>query len=165
MRKLMAVMLVLAVAVAAQADLRTYNSLFTAANVPLTGTEVDGDGFGWAVSFDSSTLGEVDETTALTLGWITGFGYTVNAGSFTVNELDTVSAVLYDAPSSGSALNFIVSAPVVVPDLTDPIAPGSNEVTFDFSGSSWEAIPEPATIGLMGIAGLGMFLARKKVRA
>ena len=26
-------------------------------------------------------------------------------------------------------------------------------------------IPEPATIGLMGIAGLGMFLARKKVRA
>lgn len=27
------------------------------------------------------------------------------------------------------------------------------------------AIPEPATLGLMGIAGLGMFLARKKSRA
>ena len=27
-----------------------------------------------------------------------------------------------------------------------------------------EAIPEPATLGLMGIAGLGMFLARKKAR-
>lgn len=28
-----------------------------------------------------------------------------------------------------------------------------------------QIVPEPATIGLMGIAGLGMFLARRKVRA
>ena len=31
--------------------------------------------------------------------------------------------------------------------------------------TSVEVIPEPATLGLMGIAGLGMFLARKKTRA
>ncbi|WP_372808530.1 PEP-CTERM sorting domain-containing protein [Pontiella sp.] len=27
-----------------------------------------------------------------------------------------------------------------------------------------EVIPEPATLGLMGVAGLGMFLARRKAR-
>ena len=31
-------------------------------------------------------------------------------------------------------------------------------------GTDTEIIPEPATIGLMGLAGLGMFLARRKAR-
>ncbi len=42
----------------------------------------------------------------------------------------------------------------------------ANTVTDDVEISSLgtTVIPEPATIGLMGIAGLGMFLARRKVR-
>jgi hypothetical protein len=32
-------------------------------------------------------------------------------------------------------------------------------------GTGIEVIPEPATIGMMGIAGLGMFLARRKARS
>ena len=30
--------------------------------------------------------------------------------------------------------------------------------------SNIEVVPEPATLGLMGVAGLGMFLARRKSR-
>ena len=162
MKKLMIVMLAVATAVAVQADLRTYNSLFTGVDsVAPGGTGAVGEGFGWAVSVTSDTLGVVQETGADNFGWNTGFGYTINTFSFTVEELDSVTLTMYDAPTSGGAGNFIVSAPIVVADLTDPIAPGSNEYTFDFSGSTWEAIPEPATIGLMGIAGLGMFLGKE----
>ncbi len=44
---------------------------------------------------------------------------------------------------------------------------GAEEVSItggSFLDANGTVIPEPATIGLMGIAGLGMFLARRKVR-
>jgi hypothetical protein len=50
------------------------------------------------------------------------------------------------------------------------LQPGSDPAATpqNFSGgdvtTNIEVVPEPATIGLMGIAGLGMFLARKKSR-
>jgi hypothetical protein len=39
-----------------------------------------------------------------------------------------------------------------------------NSTAMDIDSQGLQVIPEPATIGLMGIAGLGMFLARRKVR-
>lgn len=54
-------------------------------------------------------------------------------------------------------------------DPTDPLQL-PEAIFFDNGGAGGTAdgsvtvIPEPATIGLMGIAGLGMFLARKKAR-
>ncbi|MDF7800963.1 PEP-CTERM sorting domain-containing protein [Pontiellaceae bacterium B1224] len=50
------------------------------------------------------------------------------------------------------------------------LQPGTDPalVAQSFNGgdvqTATEVIPEPATLGLMGIAGLGMFLARKKAR-
>ena len=44
---------------------------------------------------------------------------------------------------------------------------GENGTAFagqDAAGNVYQVIPEPATLGLMGVAGLGMFLARKKSR-
>ena len=52
----------------------------------------------------------------------------------------------------------------------DDLQPGTDPpaVAQSFNGgavqTSVEVIPEPATIGLMGIAGLGLFLARRKAR-
>lgn len=42
--------------------------------------------------------------------------------------------------------------------------PGADFTTLDLNSGGTSVIPEPATFGLMGIAGLGMFLARKKAR-
>ena len=51
---------------------------------------------------------------------------------------------------------------------TDPgtVFSGSimEDVTTNIDSQGTQVIPEPATFGLMGIAGLGMFLARKKAR-
>ncbi len=54
-------------------------------------------------------------------------------------------------------------------DITDPKAL-QQAVFVDNGGlggvaNMGQVIPEPATLGLMGIAGLGMFLARKKARS
>ncbi|VGO16120.1 hypothetical protein PDESU_04710 [Pontiella desulfatans] len=54
-------------------------------------------------------------------------------------------------------------------DISDPKATPEGKF-FDNGGAGGTAtgavtvIPEPATIGLMGIAGIGMFLARRKAR-
>jgi hypothetical protein len=46
----------------------------------------------------------------------------------------------------------------------DP-APGANQaITLGDVQTNVQVIPEPATVGLMGIAGLGLFLARRKAR-
>jgi len=50
------------------------------------------------------------------------------------------------------------SQPGGTPNPTQGIALGNVQ-------TSTQVIPEPATLGLMGVAGLGMFLARKKTRA
>lgn len=53
-------------------------------------------------------------------------------------------------------------------DFSGSQPPSPQAVLYGFDGDgadgSITVIPEPATIGLMGIAGLGMFLARRKVR-
>ena len=65
---------------------------------------------------------------------------------------------VYEQAISFASLNS--SDPLVLPEA----------IFFDNAGAGGVAdgsvtvIPEPATIGLMGIAGLGMFLARRKVR-
>jgi len=68
--------------------------------------------------------------------------------------------------SSGAMWNFYTGNPAGF-----STAQGANSLgtlsagNFDVSGAgALPVIPEPATIGLMGVAGLGMFLARRKVR-
>ena len=55
--------------------------------------------------------------------------------------------------------DFVQSGPLGPPAESYDIGQGA------FAVADQQVIPEPATIGLMGIAGLGMFLARRKVRA
>ncbi|VGO21231.1 hypothetical protein SCARR_03303 [Pontiella sulfatireligans] len=66
------------------------------------------------------------------------------ASQYLVVDAATVGSGAVQAP--GTPVGYTLGAPV----------------------GTWQtvvAIPEPATLGLMGIAGLGMYLARKKVRS
>jgi hypothetical protein len=61
---------------------------------------------------------------------------------------------------------FLAELSYVVPDLDNSPNPPSPGVTFDPGGvTAVNVVPEPATLGLMGIAGLGMYLARRKTRS
>jgi hypothetical protein len=51
---------------------------------------------------------------------------------------------------------------IVAADVAADGTGGGAALQLDFNGT--QVVPEPATIGLMGIAGLGMYLARRKVR-
>lgn len=55
--------------------------------------------------------------------------------------------------------------PPAAPDIRDLDNAGAGGFAgLQPNGDVYQVIPEPATIGLMGIAGLGMFLARRKTR-
>ena len=123
----------------------------------------------------NDTVIETIPYTLNTLGafqdWATGYSVTIGgAGVAYDNDMWIVAVGSgLDGISNGdlayvTEINSLVTDRVVGP--TDP-AEGLN---FDAGGTGVNAnttviaIPEPATFGLMGIAGLGMFLARKKAR-
>jgi hypothetical protein len=63
---------------------------------------------------------------------------------------------------------YLDSAAIAVVDLSDTDAPQSVEINTDLTYGdelNTQVIPEPATIGLLGIAGAGLFAARRKTRA
>jgi hypothetical protein len=124
------------------------------ANVAL-GTPSDGDGAGWyAQVIGGNTTGG---NTSATFGWSTGFGYYINSFAFNADEGASVSMVLWDSATSGIG-HYLQSAAVPLP--TGLLAPPS-EVSFNFSGSTWQAVPEPATALLFAIGGFGAWLIRR----
>jgi hypothetical protein len=45
------------------------------------------------------------------------------------------------------------------------VPPNANDITFDFTGQNWQAIPEPTTILLFGIGGMATWLLRRRQQA
>ena len=167
MKKVLLGMTALMLVVAVQADLvnRTWSSQYVYANVPL-GVPAASDGYGWQtdIALTGTALGAAtlapNAGTSVNLGWYVGNGYYVGGFQFDAVEQESVVMRIFDG-----TVNYLDSQPIVLADIEGTPGPNDFDVTFDFTGSEWVAIPEPATIGLMGIAGIGMFLARRKVRA
>jgi hypothetical protein len=95
-------------------------------------------------------------------------------GNADVGGLDVNSGYFYTRihQRQGQSGDFFLDIPGASPVLTEynPQDTGSvysDDVLaglFNIDGNGTTVIPEPATIGLMGIAGLGMYLARRKTR-
>lgn len=93
----------------------------------------------------------ISERPSAAIGQTAYFVFDLNGGGIAVGDfigLGTGAEIL-DMAAAGAP------APAD-PQLIDPGAVTANIQVV--------AIPEPATLGLMGIAGLGLFLARKKAR-
>lgn len=83
-----------------------------------------------------------------------------------VNANDALYTVIYNASSKGAATEFAVfeSTPYVVAAGVGVTLPNGTYGVGSATGN-WQVIPEPATIGLLGIAGAGLFAARRKTQA
>ena len=79
---------------------------------------------------------------------------------------------IFNSAAPGAGSRYFIGDVITALDLDSGASPAPTPTKYDMVaasvGASGEAagvvIPEPATIGLMGIAGLGMFLARRKTR-
>lgn len=105
----------------------------------------------------------------VTSGPVFGQSTKLNGASLDTVDNTLVYTVIFDTPAVGIGSKFLViddgtfntgaaQPPATAVAYTLPGAPTSGQAAWG------TVIPEPATIGLMGIAGLGMFLARKKTR-
>lgn len=149
-----------------------WQSLITEA--PGFGTETGNEGVSWWVEvWDTTSLNYPlmsVENTVPSVGFTTAAGYNgylINTFDFTATETDDVILRLYNgATTDGTTYNgesgwFIESAAVTLADLEAPIGGTDLDVAFDFSGATWQAVPEPATFLLFGIGGFGAWLLRR----
>ncbi|MEE9358731.1 MAG: PEP-CTERM sorting domain-containing protein [Sedimenticolaceae bacterium] len=79
---------------------------------------------------------------------------TGSVGSFFLDTGEMAATLVYNA---GPPVD-----PASITDYSGIAVVGASTGSIDANATT--VIPEPATFGLMGIAGLGMFLARRKVR-
>jgi hypothetical protein len=82
-----------------------------------------------------------------------------------ITEGSTVYLAVYDNAVVANANYVIYSAQLDLQDLDGNWAPAANDVTVDFSSSSWQAVPEPATIGLFGLGALSAWFIRRNKKA
>lgn len=93
-------------------------------------------------------------------------GYMQDIGTFgAATDLDNVQMVLYNNADKNLATWYITSLALALPDAPDTPDPDAVKVTFDFTGQTWQAIPEPATVLLFGIGGMGAWLLRRRQQA
>lgn len=100
------------------------------------------------------------------LGWYDGSGYILNTSVFgPAKDLDTVQLVFYNNADKNAATWYITSLASALPDAPEVAGADDVKVTFDFTGKTWQAIPEPATALLFGIGGFGAWLLRRRQQA
>ncbi len=166
---MLAVSLLIAIGFSAHADStidRLWSSLYV--DIPAgLGGDVNNDGIGWWVEvWNVTDSAATAGNTTTTIGWLDGFGYGVDPFQFTATEADSVLLRLYNNANPGLATFKIDSAFQALANLDNLAAPGPNalDVQFDFSSSTWQAVPEPATFLLFGMGGIGAWLVRRKNR-
>lgn len=98
-------------------------------------------------------------------------GADINTGYFFTRVFETATAdagtAFYDTArvdASAWVYDNLVPGSTYSQEFLENNTPYAAGGSLDVNANGTTVIPEPATIGLMGIAGLGMFLARRKSR-
>jgi len=118
------------------------------------------DGAGWQVDLINLSTASTTASVTANNGWFDGYGYWISGTSFNTLEANSMVLRLWNSTKTYK----LDSQVLVLPDLVDPIAIGSTDVTFNFTSSTWQpVIPEPATVGMLGLGALvAMALRRGK---
>jgi len=176
MKKIVAILAVLTTVASVQAALisRDWSSQITFGNVSgfpsfLPAPESDGDGAGWAYEIwnltDDVAIPGSEPADQVTGGWLSGNGYVFGGFNFTAFEGTEVALRVYNHLDKPTAGWYLQSVSQVLADLDETNPPGPNDldVTFNFAGQTWTQIPEPATFSLIGLVGIGMIVARRRM--
>jgi len=169
MKKIMIIALTIIATLSAQATITNQLWVSLITETSGFGSETGGEGVGWWCEVWNTTDSNYPVMSVgnaiPTVGYTTAMGYNgylFNTFTFTATETDNVILRLYDASTVGAASNYIESAGFSLPDRESPIGGNDLDVTFDFSSSSWQAVPEPATALLFGVGGMGAWMLRRK---
>ena len=165
-RKLLMSVLLLS-GLVASADMYTYSIEGANLTTPELSSE-PGAGKDWLVALVDNTGLELSSTT------VAGNHSSLHVliiGGWTTELLEEGTDVHYRVYNNTEAAGatYMIESPVyTLQDVDNPVPPGALDIdqgagkAFDFTGATWVAVPEPATFGMMAVAGLGLFLARKK---
>lgn len=190
MKKVLSLLAVGAIAISASADLTEFGWASPGDVVGGTGSEyvlsmLDADGVldaVWADAISSQEINIADLQAVAEIGsslitinaktgtwysdYVTGTGARAGQYAFAViTTADSIASIVQGDYIGISAIN-----PTAIAELdADGVGGDPRLAAQEFAGGgavniNVEVIPEPATLGLMGLAGLGMFLARRKAR-
>lgn len=86
------------------------------------------------------------------------FGWTAN-----LKEETEVFYRVYNNANFANATHFLNSnQSITLPNISSLSSPEASQISLGFSGSeTWQAVPEPATIGLFGLGALGAWFVRR----
>ena len=112
---------------------------------------------------DDSVIGDPISITAdIAAGDWSEYVYIVGE---TIEDTALAGASVYALAVNNTTAWYYQGANVVAPDVDLAGVPAPTSTTYNFGGSTGGvAIPEPATVGLMGIAATALFAARRNVR-
>ena len=178
MKKIIAILAILTTVASVQADL--INRYWTSESVIetvsgdgtfLTASESDGDGTGWAYEIwnvtDNVAISGSKSYSDVSKGWYTILGgYGEQEFQFWAFERKEVALRVYNNVVKPTTSGwYIQSASQVLADLDDTVPPGATDlnVKFNFAGQTWQQVPEPATFSLIGLVGIGMIVARRRM--
>ncbi len=83
----------------------------------------------------------------------------------TIEDSALAGASVYALAVNNTTAWYFQGATVAVPDVDLAGTPAPTPASYNFGGADGGvAIPEPATVGLMGIAATALFAARRNVR-
>jgi len=151
-----------------------YGGQFLVQLVYSAGATASTDASGYDIDVLNIAGGQAGETILASLTTSAGYAGTWGPGAATAYAQSTAGSLtvrVFDAADMGVGSTFLSFDIDVDGALTtyDALTPSTIYNTDgllggEIQGTSHAVIPEPATLGLMGVAGLGMFLTRRKNR-
>jgi hypothetical protein len=124
-----------------------------------------GSGAGWYVSLvNNADQSELASTSVA--AWNANSLYVLGWNTPAIEEgLDVFYRIYNDTVLPSGSYSQIDSQTVTLQDLSAGYLPGANNVTLDFTGQTWQAVPEPASVGLISLGGLLAILYSRKQRS